>query len=228
MELVRRPAAEKMEHPAAGVDGTAAAPQGGARLLVESVAAEPVKTAAAASSQSEASPKKAIPGTAIGAEPVKPTATGGGGLGSLTRIRQQFSNRTSTDDAATVRPLEQEALQQAWLQYVGQLRENRNPAAQSLELATLRIIDNNSFEVITGNNLEQKFVEQEKRNLSDHLQKLFSNRTLSFVVVVAEKGTVEEEPADRPLNKREQFLQIVEQYPLVKELKDRLKLELDY
>jgi DNA polymerase-3 subunit gamma/tau len=33
---------------------------------------------------------------------------------------------------------------------------------------------------------------------------------------------------DRPLNKREQFLQIVEQYPLVKELKDRLRLELDY
>jgi len=30
------------------------------------------------------------------------------------------------------------------------------------------------------------------------------------------------------LNKREQFQQIVEQYPLVKELKDRLKLELDY
>jgi DNA polymerase-3 subunit gamma/tau len=30
------------------------------------------------------------------------------------------------------------------------------------------------------------------------------------------------------MNKREQFQQIVDQYPLVKELKDRLRLELDY
>jgi DNA polymerase-3 subunit gamma/tau len=44
---------------------------------------------------------------------------------------------------------------------------------------------------------------------------------------VEEKVSVEE-PGEKPLNKREQFQQIVEQYPLVKELKDRLRLELDY
>jgi DNA polymerase-3 subunit gamma/tau len=47
-------------------------------------------------------------------------------------------------------------------------------------------------------------------------------------VIVEEKEGDAEEPTDRPLNKREQFQQIVEQYPLVKELKDRLRLELDY
>jgi len=31
-----------------------------------------------------------------------------------------------------------------------------------------------------------------------------------------------------PLSKREQYLKMIEQYPLVKELKDRLRLELDY
>jgi DNA polymerase-3 subunit gamma/tau len=30
------------------------------------------------------------------------------------------------------------------------------------------------------------------------------------------------------LNTREQYLKIIEEYPLVKELKDRLRLELDY
>ncbi len=99
---------------------------------------------------------------------------------------------------------------------------------QSLELAVLRIIDSNSFEVVTSNPLEQKFVEHEKRPLSDHLQKMFSNRALSFTVLIEERAVGDEEPTDKPLNKREQFMQIVEQYPLVKELKDRLRLELDY
>ena len=152
----------------------------------------------------------------------------GGSLGSLSKIRQQFATRQQNDAAAQIQPLELEALHRAWQQYADYLREQRNPAVQSLELAELRIMDTQTFEVVTSNNLEQKFVEQEKRNLSDHLQKAFSNKALSFTVIVEEKAGVVEEPTDRPLNKREQFQQIVEQYPLVKELKDRLRLELDY
>jgi DNA polymerase-3 subunit gamma/tau len=152
----------------------------------------------------------------------------GGSLGSLSKMRQQFASRQQNDAAAQIRPLETEALHRAWQQYADYLREQRNPAVQSLELAELRIMDTQTFEVVTSNNLEQKFIEQEKRNLSDHLQKAFSNKALSFTVTVEEKEGVAEESTDRPLNKREQFQQIVEQYPLVKELKDRLRLELDY
>jgi DNA polymerase-3 subunit gamma/tau len=47
-------------------------------------------------------------------------------------------------------------------------------------------------------------------------------------VTIGEKAADVEETAGRPMNKREQFQQIVDQYPLVKELKDRLRLELDY
>jgi DNA polymerase-3 subunit gamma/tau len=155
-------------------------------------------------------------------------STGSGSLGSLSRIRQQFASRSQNDNAASILPLEPEALHRAWQQYADYLRENRNPAVQSLELAELRIVDDQTFEVVTGNNLEQKFVEQEKRNLSDHLQKVFVNKALSFQVIIEEKAAEVEESTDRPLNKREQFQQIVDQYPLVKELKDRLRLELDY
>jgi DNA polymerase III subunit gamma/tau len=151
-----------------------------------------------------------------------------GSLGSLSRIRQQFASKSQNDDAVSSRPLEPEALHRAWQQYADYLRENRNPAVQSLELAKLRIVDDQTFEVVTGNNLEQKFIEQEKRNLSDHLQKEFVNKALSFSVTIEEKAADVEESTDRPMNKREQFQQIVDQYPLVKELKDRLRLELDY
>jgi DNA polymerase III subunit gamma/tau len=156
-----------------------------------------------------------------------PGATGGS-LGSLSRIRQQFASRQQNEGATSIVPLEPERLHRAWQQYADYLRENRNPAVQSLELAVLRITDVQTFEVVTSNNLEQKFIEQEKRNLSDHLQKIFANKALSFTVTVEEKEQAGESQQEKPLNKREQFQQIVEQYPLVKELKDRLRLELDY
>jgi len=150
-----------------------------------------------------------------------------GSLRSLSKIRQQFANGSQGKEGSNSRLLEVEALHKAWQQYADFLRENRNPAVQSLELATLRIIDGTFFEVVTSNNLEQKFIEQEKRSLSDHLQQVFENKSISFAVIVEERVSVEE-PGEKPLNKREQFQQIVEQYPLVKELKDRLRLELDY
>jgi DNA polymerase-3 subunit gamma/tau len=183
---------------------------GGARLVIET----------------EAAPKAETQGsTSSGMANVSGTT---GSLGSLSKLRQQFAMRQQNEAAEKIRPLEPEALHRAWQQYADYLRENRNPAVQSLELAVLRITDTQTFEVVTSNNLEQKFVEQEKRNLSDHLQKEFANKALSFTVIVEEREGETEEPADRPLNKREQFQQIVEQYPLVKELKDRLRLELDY
>ncbi|HXB07196.1 MAG TPA: DNA polymerase III subunit gamma/tau [Puia sp.] len=206
MELIRRPGGSRQ-------------PGSGAKLLVETEAPGPPRQEPEPETPKKVLPEKAIPGTATA------SATS---LGSLSKIRQQFSAKPATDENANIRSLEPEALHRAWQQYADMLRENRNPAVQSLELATLRIIDGNNFEAATNNNLEQKFIEQERRNLSDHLQKVFANKTISFTVIIVEKEIVEEETADRPLNKREQFLQIVEQYPLVKELKDRLRLELDY
>jgi DNA polymerase-3 subunit gamma/tau len=150
-----------------------------------------------------------------------------GSLSSLSKIRQQVAGLAQNKDAVVSRSLEVEPLHQAWQQYADYLRENKNPAVQSLELATLRIVDAQTFEVSAHNNLEQRFIEQEKRGLSDHLQQAFANKAINFTVVVAERAETEV-TGERPLNKREQFMQIVDQYPLVKELKDRLRLELDY
>jgi DNA polymerase-3 subunit gamma/tau len=201
MELIRR------EEPGGKVEG--------AKLIIET----------AEKSDPARQPSGQGPAPATGGSVTTPVA-GGATLGSLSKIRQQFG-RQQQNEAASSKPLEPEALQKAWAEYVQLLRENKNPAVQSLELAVLRIKDATGFEVVTSNNLEQKFIEQEKRNLSDHLQKAFANKAISFAVIIEERPD-EGEPVDRPLNKREQFQQIVEQYPLVKELKDRLRLELDY
>lgn len=188
----------------------------GARLLIETEIA-PQKILVAEEKQSYNQPIKE---TDVAETPAVPT------FGALSKIRQQFANRqNAAEDVA--KQLTDESLQLAWKQYTQQLKDNKNSAAQSFDRAVLKIIDNSFFEVTTNNNLEQKFIEQEKRNLSGYLQKLFNNKSLSLSIIVGEIIN-NEEPTERTLSKREQYQKIIEQYPLVKELRDRLKLELDY
>lgn len=147
-------------------------------------------------------------------------------LGTLESIRQKFANKQVGNDNPII-PLSDEKLQEHWKNFSQKLKDNKNPAAQSFDLAQLHIINNSTFEIITNNNLEQKFIEGERRDLSEYLQQQFNNRTLLFTIVVTDNPVIQE-PTERPLNTKEQYQKIVEQYPLVNELKNKLKLGLDY
>jgi DNA polymerase-3 subunit gamma/tau len=63
--------------------------------------------------------------------------------------------------------------------------------------------------------------------VSEFLQKELGNRLLQFGIIIVE-GQQEKLQVEIPLSSKEQYQKIIEQYPLVKELKDRLRLELDY
>jgi DNA polymerase-3 subunit gamma/tau len=116
----------------------------------------------------------------------------------------------------------------SWGAFVEKLVAKKNhSAATNFKEAKLNVIDNNSIEIITESNIQQKFIEQERAGLVDHLQDHFCNKLLTYTVTIVEKDKPEE-PGEKPLNTREQYLKIIEEYPLVKELKDRLRLELDY
>ncbi|HEX7845677.1 MAG TPA: hypothetical protein VF476_07710, partial [Chitinophagaceae bacterium] len=148
-------------------------------------------------------------------------------ISALDKIRKQYKSNGASSNGNTNQPLDDESLTKAWKNYVLKLKEAKNPAAQPFDLAVLRIKDENCFEVVTSNNIEQKFIEQERNKLFHFLQDSLQNRVLQFNV------TVEERPQDRPpieisLTAKEQFQKMIEQYPLVKELKDRLRLDLDY
>lgn len=147
-------------------------------------------------------------------------------LGSLSSLRQQFIGKP-VESAGEPIPLSPDTLQAYWLQFAQQLKEAKNPANQSFIMATLVIQDHQTFEVQTNNNLEQKFIEGERRVLSEYLQQVFNNRQLMFTIVVNENAIMPAEPTEKPVSLRDKYLQIIEQYPLVKELRDRLKLEVD-
>ena len=148
-------------------------------------------------------------------------------FGALSKIRQEVVNRKPAKASSELKPLEDIALMEVWNRFTSDLKKNKNSAAQSFESAELRILDEHRFEILTNNNLEQRFVEQEKRKLSDLLQEQFRNKNISFSVIIREQSA-DHIHLEKTLSKREQFQQISEMYPLVKELKDKLKLELDY
>ncbi|HTQ28981.1 MAG TPA: DNA polymerase III subunit gamma/tau [Puia sp.] len=167
-------------------------------------------------------------GTA-GTEKVQPPATQEApSMGALSKIRQQVVSRQARETEQVQKTLQADTLQEAWDLFTRQLKDNKNSATQSFQRAELRIIDGQNFEALTNNNLEQKFIEQEKRNLTDYLQQVFNNKNISLLISIRTQPEGQVETTGRPLSKKEQFLQLTEQYPLVKELKDRLKLELDY
>jgi len=158
--------------------------------------------------------------------PAQPAALPGRNkLASLDAIRQKVG--LGNGQAVVDVPLNDESLRKAWEAFIVHLKESKNPAWQSFEVAQLQIKDAHSFEAVVNNNINQKFLELERNKACEFLQKELKNRLLQFIIVLVE-GEREETPADRPLSSREQFQKMAEEFPLVKELKDRLRLDLDY
>lgn len=196
------------------------APEAEAKLIVE----EPAGVYTAARPQTGGPGRQATGG---GQAP----ASGGastGRLGALSKIRQQYAgSNANAAPAAAIIPLTQEALQKEWAAYTMLLREAKSPAVQSFDLALLRVKDDSRFEVATPNNLQLKFIEQERVKLSEYLQQAFSNRLLTYSIIIEEQPDLMDR-IEIPLSTKDQFARIAEQYPLVKELKDRLRLDLGF
>jgi DNA polymerase III subunit gamma/tau len=148
-------------------------------------------------------------------------------LGALNKIREKIKQDNCSSEEVIDHPLVMTKLKTAWTGFIGQLKESKNPAWTSFEVAELNIKDRNSFEAIVNNNIHQKFLEFERNKVSAFLQKELCNRLLQFNISLVE-GQQDKQVTDLPLSSREQYQKIIEQYPMVKELRDRLRLELDY
>ena len=147
-------------------------------------------------------------------------------IGVLDKIRKEVASRHQSN-TNIVKPLTEEELYITWGQYIEKLQKKNNPSAvTNFKSAILKIADPNCIEIITESKIHQSFIENERAALIDHLQNHFSNRKLSYKVVVVETG--DKKPVEERLSTKQQYLKMIEQYPLVKELKDKLKLELDY
>lgn len=192
--------------PAAAVETAAPPSSSGARLMIETPQQAPAP---------------------VSTPPATPASRPGAKLSALSKIREQYQGTGVPGSDQVNQPLEPETLQKAWQEFIVQLKAGRNPAAQPFALAELRIRDMHSFEAITANNIEQKFIEAERNALFEFLKHRLHNSQLQFAVLVEEKEE-QKLTAEPTLSSKEQFFRMAEMYPLVKELRDRLKMEIDY
>jgi DNA polymerase-3 subunit gamma/tau len=147
-------------------------------------------------------------------------------LNSLDKIRQKAIEKNK--EITSGKNLDDEELYVAWGLYIEKLRQkNNNSGITNFKSAVLKIIDNNTIEIKTESNIQQKFIESERASLLEHLKLHFKNRLLTYKVIV-EENKLNKEPVEEHLTAKQQYLKMIEEYPLVKELKDRLKLDLDY
>ncbi|MEO6893400.1 MAG: DNA polymerase III subunit gamma/tau, partial [Ginsengibacter sp.] len=124
--------------------------------------------------------------------------------------------------------LNEEELYIAWGKYIDILMEsNKKPIVSNFKTAKLKIVDENCIEIITQSSFQQKFIEAERGELITHFQSHFNNRSLIYRLAV-DDSEVEKTVKEETLTTKEQYLRIIEQYPLVKELKDKLRMQLDY
>jgi DNA polymerase-3 subunit gamma/tau len=147
-------------------------------------------------------------------------------IGALEKIRKEVASRHQSN-ANVVKELNEEEIYITWGQYIEKLQKKNNPSAVSnFKSAVLKIADPNCIEIITESKIHSSFIDNERAALIEHFQNHFNNRKLSYKITVVETGEIK--PLDEHLSNKQQYLKMIEQYPLVKELKDKLRMELDY
>ena len=150
-----------------------------------------------------------------------------GGLGSLKKIREQIQNRKQ--EHSQVYTLNEALLTDAWNGYLQKLQENNQVTSLSnLKMAKVTIIDELVFEITADTRIQQQFIESEKVGLLIHVQDFFNNPKVQFLVQLNPSADLEEVVKDQPLSLREQYFKMIERYPIIKDMRDQLNLDLDY
>jgi DNA polymerase-3 subunit gamma/tau len=146
----------------------------------------------------------------------------------LDSLRDKHITNRVTEDVKELIPVTDEKIKEHWKCFTDKLKaQNKHSAVTVFNNAKLDVVNDSHFCVTVSASLEQKFIEQEKTVLLEYLKDCFHNRNLGLNVQIVELPK-EVTTTEATLSSRERYQKVIEQYPMIKELKDRLKLELDY
>ncbi|MBL7729050.1 MAG: DNA polymerase III subunit gamma/tau [Dinghuibacter sp.] len=148
---------------------------------------------------------------------------------TLKELRQKAAENKTAAKTLPPIPLTKEVLEQIWLHTGRELnKDGRSASVQSVfDLAVLNLVNETSFDVEVGSNVHMRVIDQYRTTVMEKLQAHFNRKDISFNISIRESLN-EINHIPQPPGAKEQFVQLSEQYPLVKELKDKLGLELDY
>lgn len=146
---------------------------------------------------------------------------------SLASIREKIKQQN--EKSVVAKTLTLENLQLAWADFIAiLLAKNNHTSANHFKSATLAIIDENCFSISVYTSFILKFIESEKLALSEYMQKQFKNKMLKYQLLVEENGAELAKEEEVFFTQKEQYQIMINDFPLVKSLKDTLKLEIGY
>ena len=149
-------------------------------------------------------------------------------LGLLDALREKVGNRYTIEEIKESKPLDMETLTACWNMYAEQLAviPAKRSCAAAFRDAQLVIVDEMNFAIKVKTILHQRFIDAEKMYFSEKLIEAFNNRAIKYSISVIE-GQEEQELNPQYLSSRLRFERIAKMHPLLYELKDRLKLDID-
>ncbi|MHB1921553.1 MAG: DNA polymerase III subunit gamma/tau [Chitinophagaceae bacterium] len=146
----------------------------------------------------------------------------------LKGARKKMEAGLQEDRSSGTIDLTPENLTEKWGRYILELRQdNKSTIAVNLEQALWEIKSAHELEILSKNIVQHKFIEEEKPALAIFLKKEFQNPYL-IITLKMDPSSREAAPDKVILTSRDQFLRMVEKYPQIKDLKEKLHLEMEY
>ncbi len=146
----------------------------------------------------------------------------------LTSLREKVDREKekSVGTATERKPLEEVALQKIWKQHIQKLKKKeKKQAANLMDLASIHILNDDEAEIICRNVLQKSFIDDQKVELAENLKKHFQNEAIQVTVRV-DDALRKNTGRKAVLTQRQKLEQMIKKYPLIKELKDGLNLDL--
>lgn len=191
-------------------------------------AAEPVKNA----SQSAIQNTPQSPASTSATPVAKPGATAPStkltGLAAMKEALAAKQQAVSSAPGNSIQ-LTAGALAVYWDEFIDKFRQaNKMTVVSNLQLAQTMLLGPEEIGIVSRNIVQYRFMEEEKLEISEFFKKKFRNNQLVLTLQLDESQQQMADTGPAPLTSREQFARMIEKYPLVKELKDRLGMELDF
>jgi superfamily II DNA or RNA helicase len=83
-------------------------------------------------------------------------------------------------------------------------------------------------EVEAETKIQLQFIEGERLGMTLHLQEFFNNNQIQYKVVLDPAAEQQDAPTEQVMSKKDQYLKMIELYPVIKNMRDQLNLDLDY
>lgn len=149
-------------------------------------------------------------------------------LTGLAAMKEALAAKQQVQTVRDIIPMTAGAVHVYWEEFIDRFRQaNKMTVVSNLQLAAISLIGPEEIGIVSRNIVQFRFMEEEKLAISQFFKDKFHNPAIVLTLQLDETQQAQDiGPA--PLSSREQFQKMVEKYPLVKELKDKLNMELDF